>query len=223
MGKVGVGLKVEPTHAGYVVSELVPKGPAEASGKIRVGDLIVSVDGFPVGNAATLPPLMIGLQGTEVVIGFRRHTKGPVHEVRLQRQGPNPENSRHQRSRKPNDADTYKVHSPRATYAASSQSDTARPASRLPSRPHTSQGSEAAGHGISIDNLDLHATSMETLHASNQDLGSPTSHISLSYSFQAGAYPCDDFLHRIDRKHMFTPEIMTQKIHVCARVSSGNT
>jgi hypothetical protein len=193
MGKVGVGLKVESTHAGYVVSELVPKGPAEASGKIRVGDLVVSVDGFPVtGNAAALPPLMIGMQGSQVTIGFQRHAKGPVHEVKLQRQGPNPEVTTQQRLRKTNEAEdaAHEEHGHGHGHQAW-PAPTPNDFPRLASRPYSSQGPETSGRGMMIENLDVHAMSMETMQSPTQDVTSPASHISLSYSFQPGTSHVD--------------------------------
>jgi hypothetical protein len=196
-GKVGVGLKVELTSYGYVVSELVHKGPAKASGQVRVGDLIYSVDGFALnGNAAALPPMMIGLPGTEVVIGFQRRPNGPVHEVRLKRQGHVNDTASHQRSMQQGsfapDVDVVeKSHlsppkspeSPHSSYAregaqstrpASSRSDASRPSSR----PHTSQGLQSGRHDGDLD-MTLRADSAmsaEAVHSS----------ISLSYSLHTG-------------------------------------
>lgn len=88
----GVGIKVEGTYAGWVVSELVRKGPAHLNGKIHVGDLIVSVDKTTIkGSSSALAPLMIGLPGSEVEIGVKRGPGGQMIRVKLTRAGAAPE------------------------------------------------------------------------------------------------------------------------------------
>ena len=102
LNNVGVGIKVEVTRAGWVVSDLVRKGPAALNGKIHVGDLIVSVNGTRIqGASSALAPMMIGLPGTEVEIGVRRKPGGEVMRVTLIRGGPaaEPGNSAASRSK----------------------------------------------------------------------------------------------------------------------------
>jgi hypothetical protein len=89
LNNVGVGIKVEATRAGWVVSDLVRKGPAALNGKIHVGDLIHSINGTRIqGASSALAPMMIGLPGTEVEIGVRRQPGGEVMRVTLIRGGP---------------------------------------------------------------------------------------------------------------------------------------
>jgi C-terminal processing protease CtpA/Prc len=43
----GIGLKVERSAAGYVVTELRERGAAKRSGLLEIGDLVASIDGKP--------------------------------------------------------------------------------------------------------------------------------------------------------------------------------
>lgn len=72
-GECGIGLKVERTAVGYVVTGLKHKFPAHLQGVLKVGFLVVSVDGVDVTNSlCALPPLVLGQEGTPVTIGFVR-------------------------------------------------------------------------------------------------------------------------------------------------------
>ena len=45
----GIGVVIQPNNEGQmVIVRLVPNGPADLSGKVRPGDLLVSVDGMQV-------------------------------------------------------------------------------------------------------------------------------------------------------------------------------
>jgi hypothetical protein len=72
---VGVGLGVRPNSDGsYSVSGIVPYSSAELCGKIRVGDVLHSVDGVPVCGKPyeTVRGLVQGPYGTQVMIAFLR-------------------------------------------------------------------------------------------------------------------------------------------------------
>ena len=72
---VGVGLGVRPNPDGsYSVSGIIPYSSAELCGKIRVGDVLHSVDGVPVCGKPyeTVRDLVQGPYGTQVMIAFLR-------------------------------------------------------------------------------------------------------------------------------------------------------
>lgn len=87
-GESGVGLKVERTKIGYVITGLKHKYPAQLQGVLKVGHLIVSVDGIDVCNTTcALPPLMLGQEGMPVLIGFIREPGGEIEHVNIVRGG----------------------------------------------------------------------------------------------------------------------------------------
>ena len=72
---VGVGLGVRPNADGsYSVSGIIPYSSAELCGKIRIGDVLHSVDGVPVCGKPyeTVRDLVQGPYGTQVMIAFLR-------------------------------------------------------------------------------------------------------------------------------------------------------
>jgi S1-C subfamily serine protease len=56
---VPIGLRVEPSaldgERHFVVTRVIPKGAAAHDGTIRTGDILVSVNGHPVGNSKWAP------------------------------------------------------------------------------------------------------------------------------------------------------------------------
>jgi hypothetical protein len=87
-GECGIGLKVEKTSLGFVVSGLKHKYPAHIQGVLKVGHLIVSVDGIDVANSnCALPPLVLGQEGTPVAIGYIRQPGEAVQYVNVIRGG----------------------------------------------------------------------------------------------------------------------------------------
>jgi len=87
-GECGIGLKVERTAVGYVVTGLKHKFPAHRQGVLKVGFLIVSVDGVDVTNSlCALPPLVLGQEGTPVSIGFVRAPGEQTEHVDIVRGG----------------------------------------------------------------------------------------------------------------------------------------
>ena len=71
---------------GVEVMEIVPGSPAELSGQIKAGDMVVSVDGRPV-DESTVAALIIGsdLAGTLVDLELRKPRTGVVVHVPLTR------------------------------------------------------------------------------------------------------------------------------------------
>ena len=94
--EIGESLKMEMFHRchstvglvlrGLEVMEIVPGSPAEQSGQIKAGDMVVSVDGRPV-DESTVAALIIGsdLAGTLVDLELRKPRTGVVVHVPLTR------------------------------------------------------------------------------------------------------------------------------------------
>ena len=87
----GVGIVLREGISGVVISDLIKGGPADKSGKITPGDLIVKIDGKSV-EGASYEEILTSLQGSGssiVRIGFNRKTgKQEVvyYEVDLKRE-----------------------------------------------------------------------------------------------------------------------------------------
>jgi hypothetical protein len=68
----GVGIFIDPTPAGLVVTGLVPGGPA-AEAQMQKGDIIVAIDGRDiVGADWNAHELLLGEPGTDVRVGVKR-------------------------------------------------------------------------------------------------------------------------------------------------------
>jgi len=76
MAGVGIFFQSEPTTGRVYVANIVENGSADRSGVIRVNDVIVKVDDEDVQGQplSTLRNLILGKQGTYVVLAFRRMT-----------------------------------------------------------------------------------------------------------------------------------------------------
>ena len=76
MAGVGIFFQQEPTSGRVYVANIVENGSADRSGVIRVNDVIVKVDDEDVQGQplSTLRNLILGKQGTYVVLAFRRMT-----------------------------------------------------------------------------------------------------------------------------------------------------
>jgi chromosome segregation ATPase len=76
MAGVGIFFQQEPTSGRVYVANIVEKGSADRSGVIRVNDVIVKVDDEDVQGQplSTLRNLILGKQGSYVVLAFRRMT-----------------------------------------------------------------------------------------------------------------------------------------------------
>jgi hypothetical protein len=76
MAGVGIFFQQEPTSGRVYVANIVENGSAARSGVIRVNDVIVKVDDEDVQGQplSTLRNLILGKQGTYVVLAFRRMT-----------------------------------------------------------------------------------------------------------------------------------------------------
>mmetsp|Transcript_34066 Transcript_34066/g.80359 ORF Transcript_34066/g.80359 Transcript_34066/m.80359 type:complete len:179 (+) Transcript_34066:176-712(+) len=91
---VGVGIVFDagengrgPNDEGLRVSGLTPKGSAEASHKIRMHDKLAMVDGQDVRawSAKDISPVILGLPGTSVMLGFFSEKTGEYYTVTLYR------------------------------------------------------------------------------------------------------------------------------------------
>jgi len=76
MAGVGIFFQQEPNTGKVYVANIVPGGSADRSGVIRVNDVIVKVDDEDVQGQplSTLRNLILGRQGSYVVLAFRRMT-----------------------------------------------------------------------------------------------------------------------------------------------------
>lgn len=82
----GIGLKVERSAAGYVVTALSERGGAKRSGVLEIGDLVASIDGVDVtASACALAPLVLGPEGSQLRLGYTRKPGGPTRFVMLTR------------------------------------------------------------------------------------------------------------------------------------------
>lgn len=83
--KSGIGLKLRAVEANFsadsvaVVEEIVPGGPAETSGKLQVGDLVLAIDGTKIGDipADSFRSMLTGPLGTSITMTLRRNVGHP--------------------------------------------------------------------------------------------------------------------------------------------------
>jgi hypothetical protein len=71
---VGMLLQHEPRFGIYVAS-LTPKGPADECGKIKIDDVLLTIDGYtiqPTDSLANVQRLVLGRPGTSVTLSFER-------------------------------------------------------------------------------------------------------------------------------------------------------
>ena len=89
---VGIFFQQEPNTGKVYVANIVPGGSADRSGVIRVNDVIVKVDDEDVQGQplSTLRNLILGRQGSYVVLAFRRMTGSELYyfDVELLRGSP---------------------------------------------------------------------------------------------------------------------------------------
>jgi hypothetical protein len=89
---VGIFFQQEPNTGKVYVANIVPSGSADRSGVIRVNDVIVKVDDEDVQGQplSTLRNLILGRQGSYVVLAFRRMTGTELYyfDVELLRGSP---------------------------------------------------------------------------------------------------------------------------------------
>lgn len=70
------------------VTGLKHKFPAQQQGTLKVGHLIVSIDGVDVSHSqVALPPLVLGQEGTQVELGYITAPGEPVRHVNIIRGG----------------------------------------------------------------------------------------------------------------------------------------
>jgi carboxyl-terminal processing protease len=70
----GVGIVLREGISGVVIKDLVPNSPAELSGRIQKGDILLSVNGKSTGTRSyeEVLALLRGDRGEKVTLGFRR-------------------------------------------------------------------------------------------------------------------------------------------------------
>ena len=92
MAGVGIFFQQEPTTGRVYVANIVEKGSADRSGVIKVNDVIVKIDDQDVQGQplSTMRNLILGKQGTYVVLAFRRMTGTELYyfDVELVRGSP---------------------------------------------------------------------------------------------------------------------------------------
>ncbi len=85
-GTSGIGIKVRPVPNGLLIEKLISDSPAEASGKIKAGDVIVGIDGV---SLAGLPPAASRglLKGEEHTwVSLRLRSDSSERTIRIERE-----------------------------------------------------------------------------------------------------------------------------------------
>lgn len=88
-----IGLQVVPTATGELVVLQIPPGTPSAASEIRPGDLIVSIDDYPLAGsdfADVVSKRLWGVEGRSVVIRFLRPGETGVRTVTLRRAAADP-------------------------------------------------------------------------------------------------------------------------------------
>mmetsp|Transcript_27053 Transcript_27053/g.64249 ORF Transcript_27053/g.64249 Transcript_27053/m.64249 type:complete len:164 (-) Transcript_27053:54-545(-) len=88
LGGVGIVFQAGQKEEGLLVASLAVDGPAEQSGQVRAGDILVSIDQTDVRkmNAEDLAQYILGSPGSTVRLGFvRAGSNGMVTYVDLTR------------------------------------------------------------------------------------------------------------------------------------------
>ena len=84
----GVGITfVEDSNGALYVKSLVPGGSAAQSGQVQVGDVLIEVSEQNVycSNPEQIGNLLLGAEGSQVQVAFKRSSTGAVHSVLLRR------------------------------------------------------------------------------------------------------------------------------------------
>lgn len=86
----GVGAHFELVGKHFVIRSLVQDGPAARSGKIAVGDLLVSIDNHGAGkDMFELSKKLLGLEGSSVFMVLRRPDEDNTYTVNIVRKNMN--------------------------------------------------------------------------------------------------------------------------------------
>lgn len=74
----GVGLALEPSPLGFIVTQFIKDSPAAKSGQIQVRDRLVSIDGVPLKgkNLSQVTEMLSGKSGSSVNLLFKRNVQG---------------------------------------------------------------------------------------------------------------------------------------------------
>eukprot|EP00961_Rhodomonas_salina_P075802 1017174-Rhodomonas_salina.4 len=86
----GIGAYFQKSNAdpqGLAVKSLLANSPAQNSGKIKVGDIILSVDGQNVygKKLAELAEVLLGPPGSEVTLEFKNEKSSNKYSVKMVR------------------------------------------------------------------------------------------------------------------------------------------
>mmetsp|Transcript_27235 Transcript_27235/g.55599 ORF Transcript_27235/g.55599 Transcript_27235/m.55599 type:complete len:148 (+) Transcript_27235:163-606(+) len=84
----GVGITfVEDSNGALYVKSLVPGGSAAQSGQVQVGDVLFEVNENNVycTNPEQIGNLLLGVEGSQVELSFKRSSTGSLHRVMLYR------------------------------------------------------------------------------------------------------------------------------------------
>lgn len=70
----GVGIALQPSSLGFVITQIVKDGPAARSGLVGVNDILVEVDGTPVKglSLSKVMDMLRGASGSKVVLVLKR-------------------------------------------------------------------------------------------------------------------------------------------------------
>lgn len=87
--KCGIGMLVEENDDGFVhVLQINPGSPAWECGKIAVGDIIYHVDSHPVRTTDDIFELVVGYEGSTLVLDVESKMTGVRQNIRLIRRAP---------------------------------------------------------------------------------------------------------------------------------------
>lgn len=85
-GMCGIGVVLREGIEGIVIQDVIKGGPAQLSGQIKKGDVIVEVDGESVGNYSfhRVLEIMKGKEGTHTKLGILRSSGSTPHLVHVE-------------------------------------------------------------------------------------------------------------------------------------------
>jgi carboxyl-terminal processing protease len=70
----GIGVALQPSTHGFIITQMIKDGPAAKSGQVRINDILVEVDGKPILNLPLdqVMDLLRGKSGSKVVLLLKR-------------------------------------------------------------------------------------------------------------------------------------------------------
>jgi carboxyl-terminal processing protease len=86
-GMCGIGVVLREGIEGVVIQDIIAGGPAQLSGQIKKGDIIVEVDGVPVTDYSfqSVLDIMKGKEGSRIILGIHNSSASSpqVHRIEL--------------------------------------------------------------------------------------------------------------------------------------------